>query len=61
MNHVNYTEDLFEPIPDYRKFVLLSFLIRKDFDLLGENGFLKKDISRLCKELENLLMEKNEY
>ena len=33
MNSVNYSEDLFESIPDYRKIVLLMFLIKNDVNL----------------------------
>ena len=39
MDHVNNFEDLFEPIPDYRKIVLIMFLVKKDVDLLNECGF----------------------
>ena len=34
MNNVNYFKDLFESIPDYKKIVLLMFLIKKDVNLL---------------------------
>ena len=30
MNSVNSSEDLFESIPDYRKIVLITFLIKND-------------------------------
>ena len=39
MDNINYFKDLFESIPDYRKIVLLMFLIKKDNDLLHECGF----------------------
>ena len=57
MNSVNYFE-LFQSIPDYRKIVLLMFLIRNDVNLLNESGFLKGDIHYLYKKL--LLLELNE-
>ena len=47
MNNVNYFKDIFESIPDYRKIVLLIFLIQKEKNLLNEIGFSKNDINRL--------------
>ena len=44
MAHVNYFENLFESIPDYRKTVSLFFLIENDNELLTDCGFLKSDI-----------------
>ena len=38
MNNENCFIDLFELIPDYRKIVLLMFLIKNDNDLLTEFG-----------------------
>ena len=51
---------MFEFIPDYRKTVILIFLIKNDDDLLKECGFLKSDINRLIKECKNILTEQNE-
>ena len=45
---------------EYRKVVLITFLIKNDVDLLTESGFLKNDINRLCFEFKNFLMERNE-
>ena len=42
MNHVNYYKDLFELIPDYRKIVLLIFLIKNVTKFLQNCGCLKK-------------------
>ena len=42
MVHVNYFEDLFESIPDYRKIILLMCLIENDVDLLTECGLTKR-------------------
>ena len=39
MNNENYFIDMFESIPDYRKIVLLIFLIQNDKNLLTEIGF----------------------
>ena len=60
MNIVNYFTDLFESIPDYRKIVLLMFLIENDFNFLYECGFLKGDINFLYKEFKNIFLELNE-
>ena len=50
MNHANYSKDLFESVPDYRKRVLIMFLIKNEVDLLTEGGFLKNGTHRLCLE-----------
>ena len=60
MDHVNYFKYLFESIPDYRKIVLLMFLIKNDVDLLTECGFLKIDNNRLCLEFKIFLVEQIE-
>ena len=60
MNNVNYFKDLFESIPDYKKIVLLMFLIKNDVDMLYECGFLRGDINFLSKEFKNILLELNE-
>ena len=39
MNNSNYFTDIFESIPDYRKIVLLIFLIQNEKNLLNERGF----------------------
>ena len=38
---------MFQSIPDYRKKVLLMFLIENDVDLINECGYLKNDFNRL--------------
>ena len=60
MNYENYFKNLFESIPDYKKIVILIFLIEKDVNLLYECGFLKGDINFLYKEYKNNLLELNE-
>ena len=47
MDNINYFKDLFESIPDYRKTLLLLFLIKNDGELSTECGFLKKDVNNL--------------
>ena len=60
MDNVNYFKDLFGSIPDYKKIVLLMFLIENDVKFLYECGFLKGDINFLYKEFKNILLELNE-
>ena len=61
MNNINYFEDLFESIPDFKKkHVLLMFLIKNDVNFLYECGFLKGDKSFLYKEFKIILLELNE-
>ena len=60
MDNINYLKDLFESIPDYKKIVLLMFLIKNDVNFLYECGFLKGDINYLYKEFKNILLELNE-
>ena len=60
MDNVNYFKDLFESIPDYKKIVLLLFLIKNDVNFLYECGFLKGDINGLYKEFKTILLELNE-
>ena len=60
MNNVKYFEDLFESIPDYRKIVLLLFLIENDVNSLYECGFKKGNIHYLYKKFRDILLELNE-
>ena len=60
MNNVNYFKDLFESIHDYKKIVLLIFLIQNDKNLLKEIGFSKNDINRLNLEFKNIILEEFE-
>ena len=60
MNNINYFKDIIESIPDYRKIVLLIFLIQNDKNLLKEIGFSKNDINRLSIEFKNILIEEHE-
>ena len=60
MNNANYFKDLFESIPDYRKVVLLIFLIQNDKNLLKEIGFSKNDPNLLNLEFKNILLEEFE-
>ena len=60
MNNSNYFKDIFKSIPDYRKIVLLIYLIQNDKNLLNEIGFSKNDIKNLNSEFKNILLEEYE-
>ena len=60
MNNSNYFKDIFKSIPDYRKIVLLIYLIQNDKNLLNEIGFSKNDINGLNLEFKNILLEEYE-
>ena len=60
MDNKNYFKDLFESIPDYRKIVLLIFLIQDNKNLLKEIGFSKNEINLLNLEFKNIIIEKFE-
>ena len=55
-----YFKGLFESIPDYRKIILLIFLIKDDKNLLKEIGFGKNFIDRFSLEFENISIEQHE-
>ena len=57
MNNKNYFKDIFESIHDYKKIVLLVFLIQNDKNLLKEIEFSKKNINLLNLELKNTIIE----
>ena len=52
MNNSNYFKDIFNSIPEYRKIVLLIYLIQNDRNLFKEIGFSKNDINRLNLEFK---------
>ena len=60
MNNENYFKDIFESIQDYKKIVLLIFLIQNDKNLLNEVGFSTNNIISLNIEFKNFLLEQNE-
>ena len=60
MDKLNYFKELFISISDYRKIVLLIFLIQNDKCLLKEIGFSKSDIIRLKLEFKNFLLGEQE-
>ena len=60
MDNKKYFKDIFESIHDYKKIVLLIFLIQNDKNLLKEIGFNKNDIDLLNLEFKNILLEEFE-
>ena len=60
MNKTNYFKDLFESISEYRKIVLLIFLIQNDKNFLKEIGFSQSYINQLSIEFKNTLLEEFE-
>ena len=60
MNNVNYFKDIFESIRDYRKIVLLIFLVHNDNNFFKEIGFSKNEINILNLEFKNILLEEFE-
>ena len=60
MDNINYFKEIFESIPDYKKIVLLMFLIKNDVDFLYESGYLQGDINFLYKEFKIILLDLNE-
>ena len=57
---MNYSKDQFESIPDYKKLVLLKFLIQNDKNFLHEIGFSGRDINHLNLEFKNILIDQHE-
>ena len=55
-----YFGDTFESKLDYRKILLIIFLIKNDPDLLLEIGFSERDITRLKLEFRKTLIEEHE-
>ena len=51
---------MFESIPDYKKIVLLMFLIQNDKILLHEIGFSERDMDRLNLEFNFILLAQHE-
>ena len=60
MDNESCFKDIFESIHDYKKIVLIIFLIQNDKNLLHEVGFSQRDINRLSIEFKNILLEEFE-
>ena len=50
MNNIIYLKNLFESLPDYKKIVLIMFLIQNDKILLHEIGSSERDNNRIILE-----------
>ena len=59
MDHVKSFKDLFESIPDHKKIVIITFLIKK-VNFSTECRLLKSDINLLCLECKNIILQQNE-
>ena len=56
LSDINYFKELLKSIHDYDKIILLIFIIKKDNDVLLENGMSQKFINKLydgCKKVLN--------
>ena len=54
MEDINYFKDMLESIPNYRKIILLCFIIKRDNVMLREFGLLDNFIKKLyddCKQI----------
>ena len=60
MHTIKYFTELFESVEEYKKIVLLTFLIKIDKDLLREIPFSEYDISSLYLECKSFLIEQHE-
>ena len=60
MSYENYFKDMFGFFPDYRKIVLLIFLIQNDKNLLKEISFSERDNNRPNLDFRNILIEQHE-
>ena len=60
MINSDYFRDIFESMYDYKKIVLLIYLIQNDKNLLTEIGFGRNDINRLNLDFKNILIEEYE-
>ena len=60
MDNSIYFKDLFESISDYRKIILLIFLIQNDKNLLHDICCSERDFIRLKLEFKNILIEEYE-
>ena len=59
MDLLNYSKDMFESIPDFRKINLLMFIIEKRDNLI-RILVLESDINRFFEQLKKILNEGNE-
>ena len=60
MEDINYFKDIFESIHDYKKIVLLIFLIKKDIGLLNDFGLSNDTVEKLYNDCKNFADDKIE-
>ena len=60
MNYENYFKEFSGSFEDYRKIVLLMFLIQNVKNLLHEIGFSAHDVNRLNLDFKNIFIEQHE-
>ena len=54
MDDINYFKDLLESIHDYRKIILLCFIIKQDIDILREFGMSEDFINKLYNQFKKI-------
>ena len=59
MDYAMVFKNMFESIPEFRKIVLLLFLVKIDVGLITECGFLKTDFICLCEKFNLTSLEQN--
>ena len=60
MDYTNYFKDMFASIEDYKKTIILFFIIKQDNDLLIECGLSQNEIKTLYDEYKKILNEEIE-
>ena len=54
MEDINYFKEMLESIHDYKKIVLLCFIIKQDINLLREFGLSENFINNLYKQFKKI-------
>ena len=56
MEDINYFKDMFESIPNYRKIILLCFIIKRDDVILREFGLSDDFIEKLYNDCKQIMI-----
>ena len=56
MEDINYFKDMLESIPNYRKIILLTFIIKRDDVMLKEFGLSDDFIEKLYNECKQIII-----
>ena len=56
MEDINYFKDMLESIPNYRKFILLTFIIKRDIVMLEEFGLSDNFIEKLYNDCKQIMI-----